>query len=211
MPHQVNGLESAKAGEQASLDMPPTERSLVRHGRENATYSRDDVNRLIDDLKLGHMAFVVDGKPVVVPMTFWRVDSALYFHVGNKSRLQKLLEAGQEVCISFAESKEWVMSKSAYHHSTNYRSAVIYCTGERISDEAEFDAAFAAFIEQIEEGRWEQVRPPNEVERKATALMKLRFDEGSFKSRTGGPNEEPEDMDLPIWNGTMPVCPVHLD
>jgi len=101
------------------------------------------------------------------------------------------------------------MSKSAYHHSANYRSAVVYCSGERVTDAEEFDHAFKSIIDQLETGRWEHIRPPNPNERKATALIKLTINEGSFKSRTGGPNEDPEDMALPVWHGTKPVCPFH--
>ena len=103
------------------------------------------------------------------------------------------------------------MSKSAYHHSANYRSAVLYCTGTRVIDDAEFDHAFEVLINQIVEGRWNEVRVPNKLERKATALMKLSINEGSFKQRTGGPVEEPEDLSLPVWHGTKAVCPFHID
>ncbi|QFU75892.1 pyridoxamine 5'-phosphate oxidase family protein [Halioglobus maricola] len=185
------------------------DRAQVKRSRERATYHREAVYRLVDDLKLGHIGFSWKGQLHVIPMTVWRVDDHLYFHTMNKSRMQKLLEAGAEVCISFAECTEWVLAKSAYHHSANYRSAVVYCTGERVTEPDEFDRAFEVCIEQLEAGRWQQVRPPNAQERKATALMKLTIVEGAGKSRSGGPNEEPEDLDLPVWHGTVPVCPFH--
>ena len=188
-----------------------TKRSTVRHSAKRASYLREDVYRLIDDLKLGHVGFVVDGAPRVIPMTVWRIDDNLYYHCANKGRLQKHLEAGHEICISFAECTEWVLAKSAYHHSANYRSAVIFCTGERVVDEIEFDAAFEVAINQLEAGRWDKVRAPNKIERKATALMKLTIDEGAFKSRSGAPAEEPEDLSLPVWHGSIPVCPFHQD
>ena len=184
-------------------------KSQVKRVAKRASYLKKDVFHLIDDLKMGHVGFTVAGQVFVIPLTVWRVDESLYIHVMNKSRLQRLLESGEEVCISFAESNEWVMSKSAYHHSANYRSAVLYCVGERITDPAEFDGAFKEVIEQIESGRWAQVRPPKPNERKATALIKLTIREGSFKRREGGPIDEPEDLSLPVWHGTKPVCPFH--
>jgi len=186
-----------------------SQKSQVKRVAKRASYSKEKVFGLIDDLKMGHVGFVVDGQVFVIPLTVWRVNENLYLHVMNKSRLQRLIESGQEVCISFAECNEWVMSKSAYHHSANYRSAVVYCSGERVSDAENFDHAFKEVIEQLEEGRWEYIRPPKPNERKATALMKLSINEGSFKCRTGGPNEEPEDMALPVWHGTKAVCPFH--
>ena len=187
-----------------------TKRSTVKRVAKRARYDKESVYQLVDDLKLGHLGFVVEGKAIVIPITVWRDGDNLYIHMINKSRLQKLLEKGEEVCISFAESSEWVMSKSAYHHSANYRSVVLYCTGTRVSEEAVFDDAFKVMINQMEEGRWDKVRPPNNIERKATALMKLTINEGSFKSRTGGPVEEPGDLSLPVWNGTKAVCPYSL-
>ncbi len=184
-------------------------RSQVKRVAKRASYRKSDVFQLVDDLKMGHVGFVLDGQVFVIPITVWRVGEYLYLHVVNKSRLQRLLEAGQEVCISFAETVEWVLAKSAYHHSANYRSAVLYCRGERVQDEATFDHAFAGIINQLEPGRWDAVRSPNALERKATALMQLTILDGSFKSRTGGPNEEPEDLALPVWHGTRPVCPFH--
>ncbi|MBQ74916.1 MAG: hypothetical protein CMQ20_07815 [Gammaproteobacteria bacterium] len=191
----------------SSGELRKTKRSQVRHVRERASYQREDAYQLIDDLKLGHIGFVIEGLPCVIPMTLWRIEDHLYFHCLNKSRLQRHLEAGNEVCISFAESTEWVLAKSAYQHSVNYRSAVLYCAGQRITDVEEFDQAFASIIEELEEGRWEKVRPPNKKERKATALMKLKIDEGSFKQAEGGPDEEAEDMELPVWHGNIPAFP----
>ncbi len=158
--------------------------------------------------------------PIVIPMTFWRVGENLYFHSLNKSRLDKMIQAGVEICISFAEASEWVLSKSAYHTGVNYRSAVVYCTGSRVESDEEFDLAFKGIINQIEEGRWDHIRPPSPKERKATALLKLTINEGSYKSREGGPAEEEADLALAVWNGAVPIdgpgqrpktggCPFH--
>ncbi len=198
---------SLETGSETSATLAHSTRSEVRHGRKGASYRRDDVYQLIDELKLAHVGFVIDEQVFVIPITVWRAGDDLYLHCANKGRIQRYLEAGQQLCLSFAESREWVLSKSAYHHSANYRSAVLYCRGERVADSDQFDRAFADVINQIEPGRWDKVRPPNTQERKATALMKLTIEEGSFKSRNGGPNEEPEDMALAVWHGTVPTCP----
>jgi uncharacterized protein len=214
-PVVISEVENRQSQSNQNSSAPPSElmntsaRSLVQRGKPRASYYREDVYRLVDDLKLGHIGFVREGAAVIIPMTFWRVDHHLYFHVANKSRLQKLIESGEEVCLSFAECSEWVMAKSAYHHSANYRSAVLYCSGERVTDNQEFDHIFKVVIEQIEANRWDQLRPPSAQERKGTALMKLTINEGSFKSRTGGANDDKEDLDLPVWSGTKPVCPFH--
>lgn len=102
----------------------------------------------------------------------------------------------------------------------NYRSAVVYCSGERVESDEEFDLAFKGIINEIEPGRWDHIRPPSPKERKATALLKLTINEGSYKSRKGGPAEEEDDLALSVWNVTMPIdgpgqkpkgggCPFH--
>lgn len=188
------------------MDQPqplkPSPRSRVRQAAKRARYDREPIYRLIDRLKTGHIAFVENGEPRSIPITVWRHGDDLFVHGINKGRLTRYLEAGHLVCISFAECNEWVMAKSAYHHSANYESAVIYCRGERVTEPDAFDAAFQSIIDQLEPGRWQQVRAPSRKERKATALIRLRIEEGAHKQRTGGPNEEPGDLARPVWHGT---------
>lgn len=180
-------------------------KSTVRSSAKRASYDKALAYQLIDDLKTGHVGFTALNEVVIIPMTVWRVEDHLYLHVANKSRLQKFLESGEQVCISFAECTEWVMAKSAYHHSANYRSCVLFCRGERVTNPTEFDKAFKAIINSIEADRWDAVRPPNTQERKGTALMRLTILEGSYKSRAGGPDEDKADLALPVWHGTVPA------
>lgn len=198
---------TSDVGKQVDLDLKHSLRSTVRRGKHRASYNRSAVHSLVDRLKLGHIGYVADGGFIVIPMTVWRVEEHLYLHTLNKSRLHKHIESGGEVCISFAQASEWVLAKSAFHHSVNYESAVLFCRGERVRNAALFDRAFATIIDQIEAQRWDAVRPPNASERKATALIQLRIVEGSYKSRSGGPSDEPEDLDLPVHNGVLPICP----
>jgi len=194
------------------LESPPAEntlascpRSRIRRAPHRASYQRTDIYSLVDQLKTGHVAFVEDGEPRCIPLTIWRYQDNLYLHVLNGGRLSKQLNSGNLLCISFAETSEWVLSKSAYHHSANYRSAVIYGKAECVTDDIEFDAAFATIINQLEPGRWDKVRAPSVKERKATLLFRIPIAEGAYKSRSGGPSEEPDDLDLPVWHGTIPA------
>lgn len=180
-------------------------RSQVRRAPKRASYDRAPAYALIDRLKTAHVAFVEQGEPRIVPLTAWRMDDNLYVHTLNGGRLSKRLSAGAPLCISFAVTNEWVMTKSAFHHSANYESLVLFGKASPVTEDAEFDAAFRAVINQIEPGRWEQVRAPNQKERKATALYRIPIEEGSFKSRTGGPNDDPEDLALPVWHGVLPA------
>ena len=180
-------------------------RSRVQRAVKRASYDRETAYRLIDRLKTAHVGFVEDGEPRIIPITAWRLGDDLYLHTLNGGRLSRRLGSGALLCISFAVTNEWVMTKSAFHHSANYESLVLYGRAVPVTDHAAFDAAFRAIINQIEPGRWEQVRAPNNKERKATALFRIPIDEGAFKSRTGGPNDDPEDLGLPVWHGTLPA------
>ncbi|WP_020409264.1 pyridoxamine 5'-phosphate oxidase family protein [Hahella ganghwensis] len=196
---EINKSESE--GEVSALSCCP--RSRVRRVAKRASYDRESVYALIDRLKTGHIAFVEDGEPRCIPITLWRYKDDLFVHTLNGGRMSKTLESGELLCISFAVTNEWVLSKSAYHHSANYESVVLYGRAERVECKEIFNEAFKAVINQIEEGRWEQVREPSEKERKVTALFRIPIEEGAYKSRTGGPVEEPEDMKLPVWHGTL--------
>ena len=180
-------------------------RSQVKRAAQRASYEREPAYSLIDRLKTAHVAFVEEGEPRIVPLTVWRLGDDLYLHTLNGGRMSRRLSSGALLCISFAVTNEWVMTKSAFNHSANYESLVLFGRAALVTDETEFDAAFSTIINQLEPGRWEQVRAPNTKERKATALFRVPIEEGSFKSRTGGPNEEPEDMALSVWHGTLPV------
>ncbi|MTI76495.1 MAG: hypothetical protein COB05_10405 [Marinobacter sp.] len=180
-------------------------RSRVQRAVKRASYDRETAYRLIDRLKTAHIGFVEEGEPRIIPITAWRLGDDLYVHTLNGGRLSRRLASGVLLCISFAVTNEWVMTKSAFNHSANYESLVLYGHAVPVTDHAAFDAAFRAIINQIEPGRWEQVRAPNDKERKATALFRIPIDEGAFKSRTGGPNDDPEDMTLPVWHGLIPT------
>ena len=189
----------------ASTPLSCCPRSQVKRAAKRASYERADAYALSDRLKTAHVAFVEEGEPRVIPLTAWRLRDDLYLHTLNGGRLSKQLDSGAQLCLSFAATEAWVMSKSAFHHSANYSSLVLFGRPQRVKDDAAFDEAFMGIINQLEPGRWEQVRAPNAKERKVTALFRVPIEEGAFKSRTGGPNEEPEDMALPVWHGIQAV------
>jgi len=180
-------------------------RSEVKRAARRASYDRKPAYALIDRLKTAHIGFVEDGEPRIIPITAWRLADTMYLHTLNGGRLAQQLGSGALLCMSFAVTEQWVMTKSAFHHSANYQSLVLFGRATRVTEDAEFDAAFEAIINQLEPGRWDQVRAPNAKERKATALFRVPIEEGSFKSRSGGPGEEPEDMALPVWHGLLPA------
>ncbi len=113
--------------------------TTIKKVPQRASYDFGKIIKLINDIKTGHIGYVNDdGRAMITPLTIWADDRFIYLHLLNKSKIQKILEANQEVCLSVAETSEWVMAKSAYNHSANYCSAVLYCSGERVTNEVEF-------------------------------------------------------------------------
>ena len=121
------------------------------------------------------------------------------------------LGAGAAACVTVTHVDGFVMARSAFHHSINYRSVVVFGRGEAIVDPEEKSAALEAFMERLHPGRWREVRPPNAQELKATAVVRIRIEEASAKLRKGGPLDDPEDMALDVWAGVVPLVTRRAD
>jgi len=182
-----------------------TKQSEVKRASTRASYKKDELFPIIDDLMMAHICFIQDESPISIPMLCWRVDNLIFVHGSRGSRLIKQLTNGNKTCVSFAELNGWVMAKSAFHHSANYRSAVLFGEFSIVNDEATQLRYYQSFVEQLETGRWQHIRSPNAKELAATTLLSMEIDEGAVKIRTGGPIDDPEDMALPVWVGEIPL------
>ncbi|WCD85238.1 hypothetical protein KPP03845_101561 [Streptomyces xanthophaeus] len=190
----------------------PTGRTVPSRSRDRARYDRETVHSILDQAYLCHLGFVRDGAPVVLPTLFGRVGEALYIHGSTGSR--PLLAAGKAdpglpVCVTVTHVDGLVLARSAFHHSLNYRSVVVHGTAYQVTDEEERRTALDALVDQVVPGRSADSRPANARELAATAVIRLDLDEVSAKLRTGGPNDDAEDLDLPYWSGVVPVAPAY--
>ncbi|MFF4582353.1 pyridoxamine 5'-phosphate oxidase family protein [Streptomyces sp. NPDC001389] len=193
-------------------DYAPTERTVPSRSRHRARYDRETVHAILDQSYLCHLGFVRDGAPVVLPTLYGRVGETLYVHGSTGSR--PLLAAGREdpglpVCLTVTHVDGLVLAKSAFHHSINYRSVVVHGTARQVTDEAERRVALDALVDQVVPGRSADSRPADAKELAATAVIRLDLDEVSAKVRTGGPNDDAEDLGLPFWSGVVPVAPAY--
>ncbi|WP_328859933.1 pyridoxamine 5'-phosphate oxidase family protein [Streptomyces sp. NBC_00306] len=185
-----------------------TERTVPTRARERASYDRELVHSILDEAYLCHLGFVRDGAPVVLPTLFARVEDHVYVHGSTGSRPLRMAGApdpGLPVCLTVTHVDGLVLARSAFHHSINYRSVVIHATAHPVTDPAEKRAALDALVDQVVPGRAEDSRPASPKELAATAVLRLDLTEVSAKVRTGGPNDEPEDADLPHWTGVLPL------
>ncbi|KEQ17588.1 pyridoxamine 5'-phosphate oxidase family protein [Endozoicomonas numazuensis] len=181
----------------------PTQKTRVRRGPAKAVFDREMLYQIFDEARMAHVGFSVDEQSYVIPMLAWRVGDQLYIHGSRGSRMIKALTEGAQSCVTATLIDGMVLSKSAFHHSTNYRSAVVFGPFRAVEDPAEINESLQLFLEGIAPGRWQEVRPPSEKELKATSILAIKLEEASVKVRTGPANEDPEDLDLPVWTGQL--------
>ncbi|MGV9881235.1 pyridoxamine 5'-phosphate oxidase family protein [Streptomyces sp. NPDC003006] len=204
----------------------PTDRTVPTRSRERASYDRESVHAILDEAYVCHLGFVRDGSPVVLPTLYGRVGERLYVHGSTGSRPLRMARTAQEgqrgqegqegqedpglqVCLTVTHVDGLVLARSAFHHSINYRSVVVHGTAYQVTDPEEKRTALDALVDHVVPGRSADSRPANAKELAATAVLRLDLNEVSAKARTGGPNDEPEDMDLPHWSGVVPLLKGH--
>jgi len=180
------------------------DRIRVRREPHRGRYDRATIDAILDEALVSHVGFAVDGQPYVIPTLHARVGDVVYIHGSSASRMLRELDGGLPVCLTATLFDGLVLAKSVFNHSVNYRSAVLFGTATRVPDE-EKEAALHALTEQLVPGRWDEARRPTPQELKATWILQLEIGEASAKVREGGPEDEPEDADLPIWSGLVPV------
>ena len=183
-----------------------TEWNQVRRVPKRGAYDHATVFKVIDAAWMGHVGILNPNDGVtVIPMLHARMDDSLIFHGANSSRLMKYLSSGEPVSVSFGMADGLVLAKSLFHHSMNYRSAVVFGRGRLISDRLKKLRALNVISDKIMPGRWDDARQPSEKELSATAVVKLRIESASAKIRFGGPVEDDSDLALPFWNGVLPI------
>jgi uncharacterized protein len=182
-----------------------TERTTVKRLPKRADYDRDTINAILDEGFVCHVGFVVEGQPFVIPTGYARVDNRIYIHGSAASRMLRSLSTGIDVCLTVTIVDGIVLARSAFHHSMNYRSVVVFGKAIPVEEAAEKMEALNALSEHIIPGRWKDVREPNEQEMKATLVLKLPLEEASAKIRTGPPLDDEEDYQIPVWSGVLPL------
>ncbi|MBD0844457.1 pyridoxamine 5'-phosphate oxidase family protein [Streptomyces sp. TRM68416] len=186
----------------------PTDRTVPTRAAERAAYDKDLVHSILDEAYVCHLGFVRDGAPVVLPTLFARVDDRLYVHGSTGSRPLRMTgqaDPGLPVCLTVTHVDALILARSAFHHSINYRSVVVHGVAHQVTDPEEKRIALDALVDHVVPGRSADSRPANKKELAATAVIRLDLDEVSAKLRTGGVNDEPEDLALPHWAGVVPL------
>lgn len=182
-----------------------TEKNRIRRLPKRGQYDREAIYHILDEALICHVGFVENRQPYVIPINFARVGDAIVLHGAKTSRLLRHVAAGHPVCVEAAIVDGLVLARSVFHHSVNYRSVVLFGTGCAIEEEEEKLAALRAITDHLIPGRWEETRPPNRKELKATSIVSIEIDEASAKVRMGPPADDEEDYTLPVWAGILPL------
>jgi nitroimidazol reductase NimA-like FMN-containing flavoprotein (pyridoxamine 5'-phosphate oxidase superfamily) len=167
-------------------------------------YDKETVFEILDAARVGHVGFVVEGRPFVIPTLYGRKDDILYLHGATTSRMLQQLEQGIPVCLTVTHEDGLVLARSVFHHSMNYRSAMVFGTARIVAAEDKLEA-LRVITERMMPGRWDEVRLPNAKELKATTVLALEIETASAKVRSGPPKDDAEDYGLPVWAGVLPM------
>ena len=184
--------------------LAPTPRTALRRKRERGHAERAVIDAILDEGLVGHVGFSAAGSPFVVPMAYARAGDVLYLHGAVANRTLRALAEGTPACVTVTLLDGLVLARSAFHHSMNYRSVMLFAAPTRVDDPDEQRAAVAALLDHMAPGRSADARAPTPAELRATLIVRFPITEGSAKVRTGGPVEEPEDLALAVWAGVIP-------
>jgi uncharacterized protein len=169
-----------------------TSRNRIKRLPHRGQYDRPVIHQILDEGLVCHLGFSVDGQTFVIPTAYGRVGDFLYIHGSPASRMLQSLQGGLEVCVTVTLLDGLVLARSAFHHSMNYRSVVIFGTATVVKD----------FEQKVEAA---EVRQPTRQEILGTLVLALPLAEASAKIRTGGPIDDEADYALPVWAGVIPL------
>lgn len=183
----------------------PTTRTRVRRLSKRGVYDKATVHSILDEGFVCHVGFAQDGQPFVIPTLYARSGEMIYMHGSGASRMLKTLAQGVDVCVTVTLVDGFVLARSAFHHSMNYRSVTILGRAHLVMDVEEKLQALQIITDHIVPQRWNEVRGPSELEMRQTVVLALPLEEVSAKVRSGAPVDDEEDYSLPIWAGIVPI------
>jgi uncharacterized protein len=184
---------------------PINSRNQVKRRAQRGNYDRAVIDQILDESLICHVGFIVENQPFVIPTAYGRLDDQIYIHGSPMSRMLRSLQQGIDVCLTVTLLDGLVLARSAFHHSMNYRSVVIFGTATIVETPTEKMKALKAFTDHVMRDRWADVRPPTDAELAGTLVLALSLESASAKIRTGPPVDDEADYTLPVWAGELPL------
>ncbi len=187
-------------------EFPITDKTKITRLPKRGVYEKEVVYSILDEALVCTLAYVHEGEPFQMPTGFCRMGDYLYIHGSVGSfYMRELADKKLKVCISVTHLDGLVLARSAFHHSVNYRSVIIFSVAEKVESKEDLYEALEVFTNKVQPGRWSDVRKPTEGEWKATMVLKFKIEEASAKVRTGAPKDDEEDYALDVWAGVVPL------
>ena len=177
----------------------------VKRGANRATYDVEKINNILDAGFIGYVSYIFQGKAISIPMAYGRNGNKIYLHGSQANRMLTSLLEAKEMSMTVMHLDALVLARSGFHHSVNYRSATIFGNAKNVEDKKEKMAGLICFMEHMMPGRWEGVREMNQKEFDRTLVVEMEIETASAKIRDVGVSDEPEDINLPVWAGLMPI------
>jgi nitroimidazol reductase NimA-like FMN-containing flavoprotein (pyridoxamine 5'-phosphate oxidase superfamily) len=186
-------------------ELTKTARTTLKRLPKRGAFDRESINQILDEGFICHVGFAVDGQPFVIPTGYARAGDRVFIHGSQASRMLRALGQGIDVCVTVTLIDGLVLARSAFHHSMNYRSVVVFGRAMVVDEREEKLAALRALSDHMIPGRWNDARAPNERELQLTTVLSLVLNEASAKVRTGPPLDDEEDYELDVWAGVIPL------
>ena len=177
----------------------------VKRGAIRASYDVEKINTILDAGFIGYLSYIYDGKAISLPMAYGRNENKIILHGSNANRMLLALIESKEASMTIMHLDALVMARSGLHHSVNYRSATIFGSIEKVEDSSEKEVALECFMEHMMKGRWDGIRPMHPKELDRTLVVEMTIETASAKIRDVGVGDEPEDYELDVWAGLIPI------
>ncbi|MCF2873849.1 MULTISPECIES: pyridoxamine 5'-phosphate oxidase family protein [unclassified Tenacibaculum] len=182
----------------------------VKRGQNRATYDVEKINTILDAGFIGYVSYVYQGGAITLPMAYGRKDNKIYLHGSQANRMLLALLEAKEMSMTVMHLDALVLARSGLHHSVNYRSATLFGSVKKVTNPEEKDAALFCFMEHMMKGRWDGIRPMYQEELDRTMVVEMTIETASAKIRDVGVADEPEDYNLNVWAGLVPIKQIAL-
>ena len=189
----------------SDTDYAISRRNRVVRRHERGHYDKATVHAILDGALFAHIAYVIDGQPFCTPTAFWREGEQVYWHGSSASRMVRFQSGGVPVCLTVTHLDALIVARSAFHHSVNYRSAMLFGNASLVEDPAEKRRAIDGFIDRFYPGQSAALRPPTTQEIKATSFISMTIEDASGKIRGTHVSDDEADYALPLWAARIPV------
>lgn len=184
---------------------PKSKLNRVKRGQNRATYDVEKINEILDAGFIGYVSYIFEGRALSLPMAYGRKDDKIYLHGSQGNRMLLALLEAQEMSMTIMHLDALVLARSGLHHSVNYRSATLFGKAKKLENDSEKEEALQCFMEQMMKGRWDGIRRMHRLELNRTLVLEMTIESASAKIRDVGVGDEPEDYDLDVWAGLVPL------